>query len=173
MVADNSLAGGDSGGPVWIPNQRNPGTSATLAGLTVARKNNGYLIFSPFQRIATDLGLTEWDVRHADSYPGTPAISGSVVSSHPQLTWSATPRAVNYYVYRSWIDYTTLAQSNGFELVGSASSPSIDWTFSVTTATGSTPPGFSSGGYVAYQVVAVDSYGATSPPGAIQYFRLY
>lgn len=171
-VADAPLERGDSGGSVFFPNGRTA-TSITLAGIVSAKLDgSGKMVFSPFQRVAANLGLTEWDVRHPSSYPSTPSLSASVVSGHPQLSWAPAAGAVNYYVYRSWINYSTLDQSNGFEFVGSATSPMNDTMFDVTAATGSTVPGLSSPGYVGYYIVAVDSYGATSLQSGYQYFRL-
>lgn len=93
---------GDSGGPVYWLNTSRP-RAVTLAGIASAKSDTTLLIFSPFQRIATNLGLSQWDVIRVATL-NSPITSGSVVSGHARLDWSAVSGAAEYKV--TVIDYT-------------------------------------------------------------------
>jgi len=166
--AQGGVQGGDSGGPLfWI---KPPTTyQVVLAGITVARGGSGNIIFSPFQRIAANTGLTRLDVIHPSLFLGQPVVTGSVNAGYPQLTWPAVPWATSYSLYRAWYNYYTEEGSNGYEYVGSVAAPFLD-SFPVDLYTGTSVPNFSTHGYVAYYLVAHNA-NTSSAPSQVKYFR--
>lgn len=170
MDANGGNLGGDSGGPLFWERGAPYIDQVIVAGMTVALGWTGNIIFSPFQRIAANTGLTVFDVRDSSLFPAQPSISGTVSGGYAQVSWSSVPTAVSYTLYRQWYVYGTGAGSNGWENLGSVSSPFTD-TIQVAAYTGTTFPNFSTPGYASYYLIANNGTN-DSQPSVIKHFRL-
>jgi hypothetical protein len=101
--------GGDSGGSVFV---RLDSNNVALLGTTVGRAGSSGSdphVYSPFSRIAVDMGGTLTVTRPALA---TPAVSASVVGGQARLDWSAVSGATGYKV--EIVDYVQECDDFGF-----------------------------------------------------------
>ncbi|WP_309671413.1 hypothetical protein [Gemmatimonas sp.] len=162
---------GDSGGPIfWVNGQG--ANYVTLAGIASAVGGSGNLIFSAYQRVATDLGIASFDVKHSSTFPAQPVLSGSIVNGYPQISWPSVATATAYHLYRQWYRYGTEQGSNGYEYMGTVTSSWAGDALPVDAYTGTSFPNFSTPGYVSYYLFATNSSGRSSPASEIKHFRL-
>ena len=145
--ADALTDGGDSGGPVFYIHAEGD-SRVTLAGITTARYNG--LVFSKYSSIVGDLG-GGLDAKRPATL-ATPALSGTLAGQVPTVSWASVAGATYYRVYRQWYRYSSGAGSNGWELFVVTPSTFVDPSLSADLYTGANTPGFSTEGYIKYQV---------------------
>jgi hypothetical protein len=143
---------GDSGAPVFTPYGDGYGQNTDLVKLVgiVKAKIEGppfRSIFSKWSGVVTDLGSID-PIRAATL--STPSISGSIVTTSPNVTWSAVSGASRYNLFK----YTP---SGGLLSIGTTTSTSFsDGDSNVLEYTGSTEP-TSWATRIQYHVYAVSS----------------
>lgn len=156
---------GDSGSPVFV---WDGGDQAFLAGINFGQ--GGYAYFSPISRVVTNLGILDYTRGYNLA---TPNLSGYVDGGHPVLTFSSSPGATKYHIYRYWYDNVTGDGSGTVQYLGTAvASPWMDYDIGADLYTGETMPGPRSRGYIEYYIYAANETDISLQTSSV-FFQLY
>lgn len=95
-VASNFNQGGDSGGPLFLPVG---GSLVHFAGTTVGPQDGmTNTVYATISQIQLDYGNGIGLTRAASL--AAPSVNGSIPASSPQISWSSTPGATSYQIYK-------------------------------------------------------------------------